>query len=522
MIKKILQGNNLGEKKALFLFNKNTSNEKVIFKFNLWARYNFGKYFSSKDAPFHHRMDLNNLKAYRGEIVTYTNIVYRGGAKTARTKLFVAFCIANDEDHYRKYFKINAEDITNSKQIATDIYNMLVTVRELYPEIFRKTAAKREETMGSFTTSTGIKLTSGTVGTGQRGAIQEEARPDFQWFEDFENRKTLRSAVTTLSIWDNMEEARTGDSTGGGESGTCIYTCNYLSEAGNVHKLVLKESDKNIVDIVPIINEEGIISWERYDKESIDYMKANDDDFEGERMCNPASSKNVYFDRDCLNKQVTIQPIKESAEFKIFHKYDPSHRYGSGHDIAGGVGLDSSTSVFIDFDTVPARVVATFKSNEIKPEAFGHEIVREQNMYPGSIAGIENNYGAEAILVCKQAEANLYKTQPKDNKLGKSQPTEYGWKTTQLSKPKMLSGLLKAIEDGLLDINDKDLLAELKSYTRNDLIENVTDPRLTTRHFDLLMALAIAWQMKDFATLKKAKVIYKQEKEELLRPDIGI
>lgn len=523
-IQEILKGNNLGRKKALFSFDKSNSNAQVILKFNLWAKYNFSKYFTSKDAPFHARMDLNNLKAYRGEIVSYTNIVYRGGAKTARTKLFVAFCIANDLDHLRKYFKVNSEDLTNSKQIATDIYNMLITVKWLYPEIFEKTVAKREETMGSFTTSTGVKLTSGTVGTGQRGALQEDARPDFQWFEDFENRKTLRSAVTTLAIWDNMEEARTGASKGNGKDlkdGACIYTCNYLSEAGNVHKIVLKEDDLNIIDNVPIIKD-GIISWERYSMADIERMKKNDDDFEGERMCNPSSSKNVYFDREMVNKQIAILPVRESAEFKIFYEFDPMHRYGSGHDVAGGVGLDSSTSVFIDFDTVPARVVATYQNNKIKPQSFGHEILRQQNIFPGSIAGVENNYGTEAILVLKLAEANLYITEAtKDSRIEQAQQTTYGWNTNQLTKPKMISALLKALEDGLLDVNDIALILELKGYTKNDLIEWIRDPRLTTRHFDLLIALAIAWQMKDFAELKKI-IKYEDAEVEPLYSDIGI
>ena len=33
-------------------------------------------------------------------------------------------------------------------------------------------------------------------------------------------------------------------------------------------------------------------------------------------------------------------------------------------------------------------------------------------------------------------------------------------------------------------------------------MDNENDPRLTTRHFDLLIAAAIAWQMKDHAFIK--------------------
>lgn len=521
--RKILNGNNEAEKKALFNFTVRDSNEKILLKYNLWMRYFFPKYFTSLDAPFHREIDLYNIQAYKGEIDSFTDIAFRGGAKTARTKLFVAFSIANDIEHFRRYFKILAADINNSKQISTDVYNMFVNYRvmAMYPEIFAKTAAKRQETMGIFTTSHSIpvKVLADTVGTDQRGALQEDARPDFQWFEDFENRKTLKSAVTTKAIWDNMEEARTGEAKGG----ACIYTCNYISEMGNVHKLVQKVGKRRPVLIVPILDKHGQPTWERYSKEDIEQMKEDDDDFEGERMCKPSASKDIFFDRERLDKMEARQPIRESAGFKIFYKYDPGHRYGSGHDVAGGVGLDSSTSVFIDFDVFPARVVGTFKDNEISPESFGDEVYRESDLFGGCIAGIENNKYDSAILKAKLLGTNLYENQGKATKKRLSPTTEYGWNTNSVTKSTMLFALQKAVEKGHLELSDPDLIAELRSYTRNDLMDKEEDPRLSTRHFDLLMACAIAWQMKDFATVAEEEEEYDDEEEnENLYDEIGV
>lgn len=498
-VKKILQEGTLLEKKALFMFNKDSSNKEVVVKYNLWMRYFFAKYFTHHDAGFHYEMDMNNIRAYRGDVKSYVNIAFRGAAKTARTKLFIGFVVANDSDHSRRFFRILSADSSNSKQISTDIYNMLVQKRvaNMYPEVFAKTSAKREETMKSFTTSTGVKVSSDTVGTDQRGALQDEARPDFVWYEDFENRKTLYSSRTTAFIWGNMEEARTGLS----QDGVSVYTCNYVSETGNVHRLVKKKSDVNVVMIVPII-ESGVPTWGRYTVGEIAQMKIDDDDFEGERMCCPSASKDILFDREVLNRMVVREPIKESAGFKIYKAFDASHRYGSGHDVAGGVGLDSSTSVFIDFETVPCRVVATFSDNMIKPEIFGDEVYRQQSMYGFCIAAVERNYGTEAILKLKQLGAKLFAAEPKDTKIptGKiEQPKDYGWHTNSATKPKMIFALMKAVEDGLLELSDPGLIAECKEYSRNDLIETVKDPRLTTRHFDLLIAAAIAWQMNSFS-----------------------
>ena len=495
-IQKILSSDSLLEKKALFLFDSSDSDESVVLKFNLWARYFFFQYFESPDAEFHDEINLNNLKIYRGEIDSFVNIAFRGAGKDVKTKLFIPFCILNDTAHSRRYFKVLSADITNAKQSVTDMYNMLINPRllEMYSDTFEKTGFKREETMTSFSTSTGIKVLADTIGTEQRGAIQEDARPDFIWLNDFETRKTLRSAVVTRSLWDNMEEARTGLQKGGG----CIYTCNYISEAGNVHRLLTEKlSIRKVALIVPILDKENRPAWNRYTIQDIEFMRQTDDDFEGERMCQPNASKDIYFDREVLDKQPVREPVLTVAGFKIFRKYNPSHRYAGGHDVAGGVGLDSSTSVFIDFDSFPAQVVATYASNTILPEAFGDEIYSQANRFGGCLVAPENNKFDQTILKARQLGANLYTNIGRIIKIHAVSPTTFGWNTNSLTKSSMLSSFREALESGLLELNDKDLIAEAKSYTRNDLIDNSIDIRLTTRHWDLLTAACIAWSVRE-------------------------
>jgi hypothetical protein len=388
----------------------------------------------------------------------------------------------------------------NAKQSVTDIYNMFVQpqILEIYPEVFKKTETKREETMNSFTTTTGIKMIAKQIGVDQRGKIMEDAKTDLDWYDDIETKTTIRSAVLTHKIGENMEEARTGLAI----NGASIYTANYFSEAGNIHKLVVKKSDKKIVQITPII-ENGVITWNRYTQANIEEMRRTDDDFEGERLCTPSASKDMYFNREALNKQTNKLPIKDIAGFKIFKEYNPQHAYGGGHDVAGGVGLDSSTSVFIDFSTFPAQVVGTFASNTIMPEAFGDEVYSQGNRFGGCILGIENNKFDQAILKAKILGAKLYAAPTKVITIQRQNATTYGWNTNSLTKSKMFSDLREAIESGLIELNDEDLINEAKAYTRNDLIDNPVDVRLTTRHFDLLIACCIAWQMKNSARPKK-------------------
>lgn len=506
-IKEILKEGDINDVRALFQFDSNTPAREVIFKFQVWVRYFYPGVFKAKDAPFHREIDAYNLKVYRGEIVVFVDIVFRDGAKTTRTKFFTAFCIGNDKDRSKKLIKILSKDRKNAGQSVTDVYNALIATKHayFYPELFEKTDAKRQESMNVFMTSTGIKVDSDSVGVDQRGDQVysddddggEIARPDLVIYDDFETRKTLRSATETNSIWLNMEEARTGLSKDGG----AIYLCNYISESGNVHKLVSKYSDRedSKVLIVPIIDKNGTPMWDRFTVEEIKQKMSDSEDPEGEYMCNPQAGADAFIDRASIDRMIKHEkPKVEVAGFKMYYPYNPSHRYGSGHDVAGGVGLDSSASVFIDFSTVPARVVATYANNLIIPEDFGHEIIREASYYNNPIVAPERNFGTECIYVLKTEpyEGDIYMSQVKKTGVHEQNRKDYGWHTNSATKPEMLRSLKKAIEDGLLELTDPALIREARAYTRNDLMDNTIDPRFTTRHFDLFIACAIAWQMK--------------------------
>lgn len=511
-IQGILDRGDIEDVRSLFAFSVTDPYDEIIFLFHLWGAWFFPQYFKVADAPFHYDIDYNNLAIYKGDIAEFVDGAYRGAAKTTRTKLFRAFVVCNDKGHFRRYLKIATKDIKNAKKLVTSIYNMLALgkVRYYYPEIFKRVEAKekRQETMEGFVTATGISIQATTVGVEQRGQVEDENRPDEVWFDDFETRKTLRSAVETNAINDNMEEALDGMAK---ERSGVIYTCNYISERGNVHKIV-QPAPGRVIMLTPIKILDANGNWQptwpaKHTMDDIKRIEATAKDFAGEYMNQPSAGADVYFDRATLDKQVKKQPIKEIAGLKIYHEYNASHRFGVGADTAGGVGLDSSTDVVIDFTPIPARVCATFKSNTIKPDVFGYELINHGNRFGECIIGVENNKYDSVIRVLKEKDyPNIYFTEVEETRAGLAPKTRYyGWNTNSATKYTMLNELKTAVEDGLLELSDPDLIAELRSYSRDDLMDRDEDVRLTTRHFDLLIACAIAWQMRKYAVITKPK-----------------
>lgn len=78
----------------------------------------------------------------------------------------------------------------------------------------------------------------------------------------------------------------------------------------------------------------------------------------------------------------------------------------------------------------------------------------------------------------------------------------YGWNTNSKTKPKMIFDLVQAVNDDLIIINSVLALKEMRSFSNRDIDYSTFDPELS-RHFDRVMSLAIAWQMRNKSTAFK-------------------
>ena len=496
--KKIITDGTDEQRLALFAFDKDNTTDLIKFKFIMWAHTCYPRYFQSTPAPFHDQILENMIDAYYGR-TKYLNLGFRGCAKTTYTKLFLAFVILNDMNQTRKYMKVLTRNVGNAKQLVTDVYNLIVETKDFYGDIFEKSGdKKREETMGSFTTVEGVKLLSGTVGMTQRGHLQDAFRPDFMLFDDVEDRESMQSLATTEStIW-RIDEAIQGLSADGS------YMCNgnYISEEG-VIQWFLNKPDM-IVDKIAIMDTDGEPTWpSRYDKAKIESIKNDADDFYGEYMCDPTRADSSFFDRQRVDAdiQTAQQPHKESAGVKYWAEYQPHHIFGIGADTSEGIGRDANTMVLYDFGVFPediAVVAATYANNHIAPDLFGHELVRIGGEFGNPICAPESNNTGHATIAAMRGYPNLFTQRTTGNRSIKV-TEKFGWNTNRKTKPLMFFDFRKDYNDGKIKIYDINLLKEMRSYTTMDLQDAKVG--MVTRHFDLLMAAVIGWQMKKYAVM---------------------
>jgi len=509
-IKDIAINGTPAEKRELFGFTIDDSNQKILKKFKIFARVNYSRYFKASDSPEHDKLITNYIKSYRGD-KNALELAYRGFAKTTLAKLFITFVLLNDKEEHRKYIKVISKDLQNSKQIVTDIYNLMVEVMDIYGDVFKKEGKKKqEETMGEFTMTKGTKLRAGTVGQTQRGHVQDAYRPDWILFEDVEDRESISSITITEKIILKAQEAIDGLSF----DGSYAVNGNYISDAGvmewfknkpniNVHIVPIAEDinieqdgrNKVVTDAKP--------TWSRYTLEKIQETFDEADDFWGEYMCDPERAGDKFFDTEMVRHdlQNTARPPERiSGGVRYWINYKPHHRYGEGMYLSDGVGLDSCAFGVFNFKT--GELGVTYDDNETAPDMFAIEGARVGEEFGNCVIApeINNTCGGIAISALKERNyPNIYQRKVRD-RVEDKETTKLGWKTDSKSKTDMFYEFRRAYEDDEITIYDERVLKEMKAFTKKDLEYNSRSQKgVITRHFDLLTSVVIAWQMKDDA-----------------------
>lgn len=155
---------------------------------------------------------------------------------------------------------------------------------------------------------------------------------------------------------------------------------------------------------------------------------------------------------------------------------------GEGSDYFTGHVLDAKTGV----------QVAALK-HQFDPDQYTRQMYCLGKYYKNALIGIEANFDSFPIQELQRlGYNNQYVREVQDTYTGKAEK-RFGFKTTLLTRPTIISRLIQIVREEVDSINDKDTLEELLTITRNEK-GRIEAPE--GGHDDQMMGLAIAHQVR--------------------------
>ena len=195
--------------------------------------------------------------------------------------------------------------------------------------------------------------------------------------------------------------------------------------------------------------------------------------FRVEFECEFLGSVDTLISPSKLRTMVYNDPIAEKAGLSMYEKAEENHQYVITADVARGVSGDYSAFLVVDTTTIPYRVVARYRNNDIKPILFPNIIVDVAKNYNHAFVLVEvNDVGGQVadIIQYDLEYDNLLMCAMRGRagqQLGQGfsgKKTQMGIKMSSATKQIGCSNLKTLIEDDKLLIPDYDCIAELTTF----------------------------------------------------------
>ena len=227
--------------------------------------------------------------------------------------------------------------------------------------------------------------------------------------------------------------------------------------------------------------------------------------FKVEFECEFLGSVDTLISATKLRTMVYEEPVKQNRGLAIYEQAIPEHNYILTVDVSRGIGGDYSAFAVMDTTTLPYKMVARYKNNEIKPIVLPNIVVDVAKNYNNAYILCEvNDIGGQVadIIQFDLEYENLLMAAMRGRagqQLGQGfsgKKTQLGVKMSTAVKQVGCSNLKALIEEDKLIINDYDTIAELTTFIQKGQSFQAEDGC----HDDLAMCLVMfAWMaMQDY------------------------
>ena len=217
---------------------------------------------------------------------------------------------------------------------------------------------------------------------------------------------------------------------------------------------------------------------------------------------------NPYTDRPYeKNKISNIKWVNDpNGYIKIYKVPNTPHitKYGIGGDTAGD-GSDFFTGHVLDAKT--GEQVAVLK-HQMDADLYSKQMYCLGMYYKQALVGIESNFDSFPIKELQRlGYPNLY-IREREDKFSGIMEKSYGFRTTSVTRPVIISNLVRIVRDTVELINDSDTLKEMLMFIKN---EKGRAEAQEGEHDDLVMGLAIAYRIIEQVVFMEDEIIIQNE-----------
>jgi len=212
---------------------------------------------------------------------------------------------------------------------------------------------------------------------------------------------------------------------------------------------------------------------EKWKEETI--SNTSKEQFQREFECEFLGSTNTLIHPSKIKSMAFLNPIQSNAGLDMYEKPKEGHLYTVVCDVARGTQNDYSAFLVFDVTTVPYKIVAKYRNNEIKPLLFPNIIHDVATAYNTAYTLVEVNDIGEQVASALQFDLeyeNLIMASMRGRagqvigggfSGGKAQ---LGVRTTKAVKSLGCSNLKQIIETDKLIIQDYDLINEFSTFSQ--------------------------------------------------------
>ena len=231
------------------------------------------------------------------------------------------------------------------------------------------------------------------------------------------------------------------------------------------------ENKRNSYNIIDVHWSEVPGRDDKWREETI--ANTSEEQFQREFECEFLGSSNTLIHPSKIKTMAFQNPIESNAGLDMYERPKPQNTYVMIADVSRGTNNDYSAFIVFDVSTVPYRIVAKYRDNEIKPMLFPNIIHDVAKAYNQAYVMVEVNDIGEQVASALQFDLeyeNLIMASMRGRagqvvgggfSGGKAQ---LGVRTTKAVKKMGCSNIKQIIETDKLIINDYNLINEWSTF----------------------------------------------------------